>query len=93
MNNAEKPFHLSRLLKQNTMPQFHETAMGQKFFSSQLPSLIKSINKLSSAIKTTESKNLIVERAIAYTKEEGAYGTDCDLKNAVEDYLKETPHG
>lgn len=38
-------------------------------------------------LKRWSAKRLIVERAIAYREHDGCSGTDCDLKNAVEDYL------
>jgi len=32
-------------------PQFHETGYGRMFFQSQLPNLIKAINRLAEAIE------------------------------------------
>jgi len=32
-------------------PQFHETGYGRTFFQSQLPNLIKAINRLAEAIE------------------------------------------
>ena len=32
-------------------PQFHETDYGRRFFQSQLPNLIKGINRLAEAIE------------------------------------------
>lgn len=33
------------------MPQFHETGYGRAFFQHQLPELIKSINRMASALE------------------------------------------
>ena len=44
-------------------PQFHETGYGRSFFQSQLPNLIKAINRLADAmekqneLKEEEKKN------------------------------------
>ena len=44
-------------------PQFHETGYGRTFFQSQLPNLIKAINRLADAVekqnelKEEEKKN------------------------------------
>ena len=39
------------------MPNFHETMMGRRFFESQLPTLIKSIDRLSNAVENNNSDN------------------------------------
>lgn len=41
-------------------------------------------------MEMSESEKWIITCAIEYTRHDGAYGTDCDLKNAVKNHLTET---
>jgi hypothetical protein len=38
------------------MPKFHETGYGRKFFTVQLPELIKALNKIADELKKQNSK-------------------------------------
>lgn len=48
---------------------FHKTLMGKKFYEGDLPSLIKSLNRLSEAIET---QNVINEKLLKENKKENA---------------------
>lgn len=48
-------------------PQFHETGYGKTFFQSQLPCLIKAINRLAEAI---EKHNELKQDKVKYSKRE-----------------------
>jgi len=48
---------------------FHKTGMGRKFYEGDLPSLIKSINRLSEAL---EEQNIINEKLLKESKKENA---------------------
>lgn len=38
------------------MPQFHETVYGKRFFDSQLPALIKALERIAKALEKQEEK-------------------------------------
>jgi hypothetical protein len=49
------------------IPDFHKTSMGKKFYEGDLPSLIKSINRLCEAL---EEQNVISEKLIRENRKE-----------------------
>jgi hypothetical protein len=51
------------------MSEFHKTSMGQKFYEKDLPKLIESLSKLSSAI---EKQNDINEKLLKESKRTNA---------------------
>lgn len=51
------------------MSEFHKTQMGQKFYNTDLPKLIESLSKLSSAI---EKQNDINEKLLKESKRTNA---------------------
>lgn len=51
------------------MSEFHKTTIGQKFYNTDLPRLIESLNKLSSAI---EKQNAINEKLLKENKRSNA---------------------
>lgn len=63
------------------MPQFHETSMGMKFFSVQLPSLIKALNGVEEQLKR---QNDINEKLFNLANMM-VNGTNIDCNNDVED--------
>ena len=52
--------------------EFHKTIMGKKYYENDLPSLIKSLNKLSEAI---EAQNLLTEKMLTENKKTRALKT------------------
>lgn len=52
--------------------EFYKTPMGKKYYDNDLPSLIKSLNKLSEAI---EDQNLLTERMLLENKKQRALKT------------------
>ena len=48
------------------MPQFHETGYGRKFFTSQLPELIRSINNLSDSLSAVTTNQKTKPNQIPY---------------------------
>ena len=52
--------------------EFYKTTMGKKYYDNDLPSLIKSLNKLSEAI---EDHNLLTERMLLENKKQRALKT------------------
>lgn len=50
------------------MPQFHETGYGRTFFGSQLPSLIKSLGKLSNVAEVAMQEADLQDKISAYDK-------------------------
>jgi hypothetical protein len=51
---------------------FHKTIMGKKFYEGDLPSLIKSINRLSEAL---EAQNIINEKLLKENKKDNLIKT------------------
>lgn len=50
------------------MPQLHETMYGKRFFDSQLPALIKALERIAKALEKQEEK----ERKQVICKERGS---------------------
>ena len=70
------------------MNEFFQTRMGHQFYESTMPRIAKSLESIAARLEQQELEQNVINAAIAYRNNDGAGGTDCDLKNAVEELQK-----
>ena len=71
--------------------EFYKTILGRKFFEADFPRLVRALERIAGQTDAEALLKLqrpVIDSAIAYRKENGTAGTDCDIKNRVEEYLE-----